>query len=122
MNQLSTEQATRLARLEAIPGEKVMTIGIKQYLSIATTCAVLGKSRSAVSKWCMNKTVFRNVKRSPEEHNGCYLIPLEEVERVILEDALPQVGNPRFVAGAPYPYQRKKKATSSDENKIADPA
>lgn len=102
--QLSAEQKARLARLEAVPGEKIMVVGIKRYLSIVTVSAILGKSRSAVSKWCDNGAVFSGVKRSPVHYKSCYLVPLEEVERVILEDALPRPGNPRFETNATNPY------------------
>lgn len=104
--QLSAEQKARLERLEAVPSEKIMAVGIKRYLSIATAAEVLGKSRSAVGKWCNHGNVFVGVKRSPVPYKGCYLIPLEEVERVILEDDLPKPGNPRFSSGVAYPYRR----------------
>lgn len=118
--QLSAEQKARLARLEAVPNEKVMTVGIKRYLSIATVSEVLEKSRSAVGKWCHNNTVFTGVKRSPVEYKGCYLIPLEEVERVILEDDLPKPGNPRFSSGAPYPYRRRGRKKAAESTKEAE--
>lgn len=118
--QLSAEQKARLARLEAVPGEKIMTVGIKRYLSIATVAEVLSKSRSAVGKWCHNGNVFIGVKRSPVEYNRCYLVPLEEVERVILEDDLPKPGNPRFSIGAPFPYRRRGRKVAEEPPKEAE--
>lgn len=118
--QLSAEQKARLARLEAVPGEKIMTVGIKRYLSIATVAEILGKSRSAVGKWCNRGDVFIGVKRSPVEYKGCYMVPLEEVERVILEDDLPKPGNPRFAIGAAYPYRRAGGRKRKEQEAVVD--
>ncbi len=96
--QHTAEQKSRLARLRAVPEPQILTVGIRQYLTVATVSEILRRAKSTITKWCRNKTVFERFIKSPERYNGCYLIPFEEVERVINENALPQPGNPIWIA------------------------
>lgn len=117
--QQRAEQTTRLARLASVPADKFFTVGMSKYLSISTVSAVLGKAKSTVSKWCNTKKVFRRVIQTPE-YNGIYLIPLDEIERVIKEDDLPQPGNPNWIAAGaanpnPYPYKKRNRRKKGNE-------
>lgn len=117
----TTIQENRLARLYAVPDDKMFTVGARRYLGTAVVSEILTRAKQTVSKWCKLKQVFQGVKQSPEEYNGGYLIPFDEVERVIRENALPQPGNPNWIlAGRNNPNPYPKKGTLERKKRVAN--
>lgn len=108
---------SKLRQLEEIPDDKIVTIGTRSYLGLATISKLLGKSAQTLGKWCRLGLVFRKVKRAPLEYKAAYLVPLSEVERVIRDNDFPRPGNPVFEGGKSYPYNLKKREKGKKRGK-----
>lgn len=121
MEQQIDEQDARLARLYALPDEQVRLIGGRRYLGIATVAKLLGKATETVSLWCRKGNVFREVSRSAEEYRPSYLIPYDEIERMIQEDDFPRPGNPAFRTGSAYPYPNRRQKRKPAKEVEAEP-
>jgi hypothetical protein len=98
----------QLEQLRSVPPEKILTIGTRRYFGAATVAQLLGKTPQTISIWCRRGIVFREVHRVPEAYKPAYLIPVEEVERVIREQDFPRRGNPAFATGQAYPYPNRR--------------
>lgn len=106
-----------LEALHSLPDELRSYLGGTYYVSASTAAKVVGRTPQTVSTWCRDNKVFRGVQRVPMEYKPDYLIPVSEVERVILENDFPRPGNPANKHGGKYPYDLAKREAAKKAEK-----